>query len=86
MGLLTGDPRAATVRAKTLCDLVVIDHDAFHDVLAAHPETVERMGGMLAERQAGLDAASAAPGARAPAKAERQQRLISKIRDFFKLV
>ena len=85
MGLLTGEPRAATVRAKTLCDLVVIDHDAFHDVLAAHPETVERMSGMLAQRQAGLEAAST-PGDRAAPPAERQRRLISQIRDFFKLV
>ena len=41
MGLLTGEsPRSADVRAKTLCDLVVIDHDAFHEVLASHPEVV----------------------------------------------
>ena len=85
MGLLTGEVRSATVRAKTLCDLVVIGHDDFHDVLAAHPEVVDRMGGMLASRQAGLEAAATSKEA-APATAERQQRLISKIRDFFKLV
>ena len=84
MGLLTGELRSATVRAKTLCDLIVIDHESFHDVLAAHPEIVERMGGLLASRQAGLEAVAATD--RAPATAERQQRLISKIRDFFKLV
>jgi CRP-like cAMP-binding protein len=85
MGLLTGEARSATVRAKTLCDLVVIDHDAFHDVLAAHPEVVERMGGLLAARQAGLDAA-AVSAERAPPAEERKQRLISQIRSFFKLV
>jgi CRP-like cAMP-binding protein len=85
MGLLTGEVRSATVRAKTLCDLVVIDHDAFHDVLAAHPEVVERMGGLLAARQAGLDAA-AVSAERAPPAEERKQRLISQIRSFFKLV
>ena len=83
MGLMTGEARSATVRAKTLCDLVVIDHDAFHDVLAAHPEVVERMGGLLAARQAGLEAAAASEG-RAPPTEER--RLISQIRSFFKLV
>jgi small-conductance mechanosensitive channel/CRP-like cAMP-binding protein len=85
MGLMTGEVRSATVRAKTLCDLVVIDHDAFHDVLAAHPEVVERMGGLLAVRQAGLDAA-AVPEERAPPTEERKRRLISQIRSFFKLV
>jgi CRP-like cAMP-binding protein len=84
MGLLTGEPRSATVRAKTLCDLIVIDHESFHDVLAAHPEIVEGLGGLLVSRQAGLEAAVATD--RTPATADRQQRLISKIRDFFKLV
>jgi CRP-like cAMP-binding protein len=72
------------VRAKTLCDLVVVDHDAFHEVLARHPEIVERMGGMLATRQAGLDAAAA--DERAPPSEERKRRLISQIRSFFRLV
>jgi small-conductance mechanosensitive channel len=85
MGLMTGEARSATVRAKTLCDLVVIDHDAFHDVLAAHPEVVERMGGLLAARQAGLEAA-AVSAERAPPTEERKRRLISQIRSFFKLV
>ncbi|HEX3345324.1 MAG TPA: mechanosensitive ion channel family protein [Polyangiaceae bacterium] len=85
MGLLTGEARSASVRAKTLCDLVVIDHDAFHDVLAGHPEVVERMGGLLAARQAGLDAAAASAERAAPPE-ERKQRLISQIRSFFKLV
>jgi small-conductance mechanosensitive channel len=85
MGLMTGEVRSATVRSKTQCDLVVIDHDAFHDVLAAHPEVVERMGGLLAVRQAGLEAAAASAGRAAPPE-ERKQRLISQIRSFFKLV
>jgi CRP-like cAMP-binding protein len=85
MGLMTGEPRAATVRARALCDLVVIDHDAFHDVLASHPEVVERMGGLLAERQAGLEAAaSVRPDA--PPPEERKRRLVSQIRSFFRLV
>ncbi|HEY3817851.1 MAG TPA: mechanosensitive ion channel family protein [Polyangiaceae bacterium] len=85
MGLLTGEARSATVRAKTLCDLVVIDHDAFHEVLAAHPEVVERMGGLLAARQAGLEAAAVSAERAAPPE-ERKQRLISQIKSFFKLV
>jgi CRP-like cAMP-binding protein len=85
MGLLTGEPRAATVRAKTLCRLVVVDHEAFHDVLASHPEAVERLGVLLATRQAELEAAANRTG-RAPAVEERSRRLISQIREFFKLV
>ncbi|HXX68248.1 MAG TPA: mechanosensitive ion channel family protein [Polyangiaceae bacterium] len=84
MGLLTGEPRSATVRAKTLCEVVVVDHSAFHDVLASHPEVVDRMGALLASRQAQLEAATAARGSQAPE--ERSRRLISQIREFFKLV
>jgi small-conductance mechanosensitive channel/CRP-like cAMP-binding protein len=84
MGLLTGEKRSATVRAKTLCHLVVVDHDAFHDVLASHPEVVERMGGLLAARQAELDAAVNVAG-RTQRVEDRSRRLISQIRDFFKL-
>jgi len=43
------------------------------------------MGGLLAARQAGLDAA-AVSAERAPPAEERKQRLISQIRSFFKLV
>jgi len=85
MGLLTGEPRSATVRARAVCHLVVVDHDAFHDVLASHPEVVDRMGMLLALRQAELDAASAARDQAAPPE-ERSRRLISQIREFFKLV
>jgi small-conductance mechanosensitive channel/CRP-like cAMP-binding protein len=85
MGLLTGEVRSATVRSKTVCDLVVIDHDAFRDVLAAHPEVLDRMGGLLASRQAGLQAA-AASDERGPPMEERKRHLSSQIRSFFKLV
>ena len=85
MGLLTGEARSATVRAKTRCRLVVIDHDAFHEVLAAHPEVVDRMGLLLARRQAGLSAAQRVAGRSQPPE-ERSKRLISQIREFFKLV
>ncbi|HEY5147998.1 MAG TPA: mechanosensitive ion channel family protein [Polyangiaceae bacterium] len=84
MGLLTGEVRSATVRAKTRCDLLVIDHDAFHAVLASHPEVIDRLGSLLAMRQAEIGAAKAAGGAVRPPE-ERSRRLISQIREFFKI-
>jgi small-conductance mechanosensitive channel/CRP-like cAMP-binding protein len=84
MGLLTGEPRSATVRAFTLCDLVVIDRESFHQVLAAHPEVVDGLGNLLAVRQAEISMARAAEAPQVVA--ERQRRLISQIREFFKLV
>jgi small-conductance mechanosensitive channel/CRP-like cAMP-binding protein len=84
MGLLTGEARSATVRAVTLCDFVVVDREAFHQVLAAHPEILDRMGGLLATRQAEMSLVRAAEPPQVVA--ERSRRLISQIREFFKLV
>jgi small-conductance mechanosensitive channel/CRP-like cAMP-binding protein len=84
MALLTGEPRSATVRAVTLCDFVVIDRESFHQVLAAHPEVVDRLGDLLSVRQAEISLARAAETPQVAA--ERSKRLISQIREFFKLV
>ncbi len=84
MGLLTGEPRSATVRAVTLCDVVVIDRESFHQVLAAHPEIVDRLGNLLVVRQGEISLARSAEPPQAVA--ERSRRLISQIREFFKLV
>jgi small-conductance mechanosensitive channel/CRP-like cAMP-binding protein len=84
MGLLTGEPRSATVRAVTLCDIVVIDRESFHQVLGAHPEVVDRLGNLLAVRQEEISVARAAETPQVVA--DRSRRLISQIREFFKLV
>lgn len=75
---------SATVRAISHCDFVVIDWESFHQVLAAHPEIVDRMGGLLAARQAEISLVRAAETPQVVA--ERSRRLISQIREFFKLV
>ena len=61
-----------------------IDHDAFHAVLASHPEVIDRLGSPLAMRQAEIGAAKAAGGTARPPE-ERSRRLISQIREFFKI-
>jgi small-conductance mechanosensitive channel/CRP-like cAMP-binding protein len=86
LGLLTGQPLAASVRAKSVCRLVVVDHEPFTQLLAQHPEIVDRMGSMLASRQALLDSATLPPQAPDEAPELRSRRFISQIRDFFKLV
>ncbi len=55
MALLTGEKRQATVRAVTECELTVIGHAAFHDVLAGAPNLVQELSRVLAERQTMLD-------------------------------
>lgn len=55
MALVTGERRQATVRAVSECELVVIGHKAFHDVLAASPNMVKELSRVLAERQTMLE-------------------------------
>ncbi len=55
MALVTGERRQATVRASTECELTVIGHQAFHDVLAASPDMVKELSRVLAERQTMLE-------------------------------
>jgi CRP-like cAMP-binding protein len=85
MGLMTGEARSASVRAVTECELLVVDHEAFQGVLAAHPEVVGRMSELLAVRQAELEQAVASKRPRQDLPEDRSKRLISQIKDFFKL-
>jgi len=84
MSLMTGEKRAATVRAVQECQLLVVGHEAFQSVLDAHPELAERMSVMLAERQLELDERQAVATAKSKdALAERSSQILSKIRAFF---
>jgi len=85
MGLMTGEPRRATVRAEQECELLVIDHDAFQATLAANTGVVEKISELLAARQAELEAAASSKRPEAMPSVDRSKRLISQIKDFFKL-
>ena len=86
LGLLTGQPLAASVRAKSVCRIVVVDHDPFAQVIVQHPEIVDRLCAMLASRQSQLDAATRRPQAAQEEPEARSRRLVSQIRELFKLV
>ena len=85
MGLMTGQPRRATVRAVTECELLVIDHEAFQAALSSTPEVVEKMSELLSTRQAELEAVASSRSPKAGGGQDRSRRLISQIKDFFKL-
>lgn len=85
MALLTGDDRAATVRAATECALIVISHAAFHEQIVSVPEVVAKMSRLVAERHEELEAVAEGSRPSIDPTPERSARLLSQIRAFFKL-
>lgn len=85
MGLLTGEPRTATVVASGEVLCYRLDRDNFRGVLASRPEIAEAIAAIMAKRLLELTAAKEKmAGAASQLKAE-QSNLLSRIRDFFKL-
>jgi small-conductance mechanosensitive channel/CRP-like cAMP-binding protein len=84
MGVMTGEPRTATVRAITECTLLALGHEAFHDTLAKVPEVIGKISDLLAIRQAQLEEAASKRPSIEPMD-DRSKRLISQIKSFFKL-
>jgi small-conductance mechanosensitive channel len=85
MALMTGEPRAATVRAASTSSLIVIDHRAFKAVLDAAPDLAEHVSRVLAERQAALADQDASASATPVTMEERSSVLLGRIRKFFAL-
>jgi CRP-like cAMP-binding protein len=84
-GAITGEPRMATVRAVTDCEVVVIGQDAFQEILDKTPSVAESLSEILAERQIAYDRlASEAPESVRPVK-ETQAQILERIRRFFSL-
>jgi len=85
MSLMTGEARSATVRALEECELVVVGHTAFKEVLMAAPELAERISEVLAKRQAQLDERASNPSVVTGQETARSGVLLKRIRDFFSL-
>ncbi|MEZ4315020.1 MAG: cyclic nucleotide-binding domain-containing protein, partial [Polyangiaceae bacterium] len=85
MALVTGERRQATVKAITECELMVIGHAPFHDVLEGAPNMVQELSRVLAERQMMLDEhAENLPGGDRDTDLKSLQ-FIDRIKNFFQL-
>ncbi len=87
MGLLTGEPRSATVVAADETRCYRLDREGFREILTSRPEIAEAIASMLAKRRVELDAAKeklADEAASSGYKAE-EQNLLSRIKYFFKI-
>jgi small-conductance mechanosensitive channel/CRP-like cAMP-binding protein len=87
MGMMTGEPRSATVIALTDVECYRVDKEAFNDILKRRPEIAEDISEQLARRRVELDAAR--EGLNEEAKQARlryhQGDLLDRIKRFFTL-
>jgi len=87
MGMMTGEPRSATVIALNDVECYRVDKEAFHEILKQRPEIAEDISEHLARRRVELDAAR--EGLNEEAKRARmsyhQHDLLNRIRNFFTL-
>jgi small-conductance mechanosensitive channel/CRP-like cAMP-binding protein len=87
MGMMTGEPRSATVSALTDVECYRLDKEAFDEILSRRPEIAEDISEILARRRAELEAIR--EGLNEEAKRARMRRhqgdLLDRIRKFFTL-
>jgi CRP-like cAMP-binding protein len=87
MGMLTGEPRRATVTAKSDAECYRLDKAGFEEVIRSRPAIAGEMAGILAERNMQLAQAQEALGAEARASEMSRQHasILGKMRAFFGL-
>jgi CRP-like cAMP-binding protein len=87
MGLLTGQPRGATVVADGEVMCYRVDKAGFDSILRRRPEIVDQLSQVLARRQADNDATLAALSVddRGQHARSRARELVRRIRQFFAL-
>jgi small-conductance mechanosensitive channel/CRP-like cAMP-binding protein len=84
MSLLTGEPRTATVSAKTDAIVVSMSRAAFAGALAHHASVAHELADILGRRRAELALARASGDQTTDAKAE-SKRIFSRLRELFKV-
>ena len=85
MALMTGEKRTATVRAKTPCTLIGVDHGALKLVLESAPELAARISEAMVERHAEAEAKMGASAVEPVNVSERSSQLLGRIKSFFAL-
>ncbi|WP_394849364.1 mechanosensitive ion channel family protein [Pendulispora brunnea] len=87
MALMTGEMRTADIVAVTDVECYRLDRGAFEDILQKRPEVAEGMSQTMARRRVALGASREGldHATKREREAREQQRILSKIRDFFGL-
>jgi CRP-like cAMP-binding protein len=88
MSLLTGEPRSATVVARTDCDMWEIGKEVLGQLLEENQVLVEKLSDMLAKRRMeneGLLASTQAPAVMQDKHREYRASFLTKLKAFFEL-
>ncbi len=85
MALLTGEPRTATAIAVSDVHAYMLRKETFRHVLVRHPQIIESITAVIAERKEGLKAKADELKSRRPVRREVEKSLLTKIRSFFSL-
>jgi small-conductance mechanosensitive channel len=83
MGMMTGEPRRATVIAKGGAECYRLDKPGFEEILRARPQIAESMSRVLAARAIGLRHVVEESEAAAAAAGLQPESLLARIRAFF---
>jgi len=84
MSLLSGDPRSATVVAVGDVEALELSRAVFKNLVHEHPEILERLSELLAQRQS-ANQQFASPAAASSHRAETRASILRGLRDFFYL-
>ena len=84
MSLLTGEPRNATVRADTDCELLEIDADGFRQLILADPGALERITSAVSARREELERHRDAHAV-AATTSDADRSLLARVRQFLRL-
>lgn len=85
MALVTGDPRQATVRAATSCQMLAVGREGLQRLLENAPDLADRMGAVLLERQMQLEVQADAPEEEKERLSLINLDLVKRIKKFFAL-
>lgn len=85
MGVLTGSPRTATVKAKTHVVCYEIEKEDIREIFEKHPSVMSSVSLILVRRQAALEKHKAKTEDAMKIATEQQNQLISKIKSFLGL-
>lgn len=85
MGLMTGEPRRASVIARSEAVCYTLDKNSFKDLIESRPQIADDISKIIASRQYGLDTVQQNLAENAAAAAGEQGELLEKIRRFFGL-